>query len=200
VERGRRTAMSGPQAMRLTHRLRAAHQAILVGIGTVLADDPQLSVRLVQGPNPLPIVIDSNLRIPDNCNLLQRRENQAWIIFGREASPTRQEILSQKGVHLIACERNAAGRIDLHAALKSLLQSGIENLMVEGGARIITSFLVERLFDQAVITLCPFWLGGLPSVAENLIQDACWPALASPAYEQVGDDLVVYGKRKEISL
>ena len=66
---GRPLALSGPQAMALTHGLRAAHEAILVGIGTVLADNPRLNVRLVDGPDPQPMVVDSRLRFPPYANL-----------------------------------------------------------------------------------------------------------------------------------
>src|SRR5512142_1687762 len=75
VERGRPTPLSGREALRLTHRLRAAHQGILVGVGTVLADDPQLNVRLVEGRSPRPLVLDTNLRLPLEAGLLQRSEN-----------------------------------------------------------------------------------------------------------------------------
>jgi 3,4-dihydroxy 2-butanone 4-phosphate synthase/GTP cyclohydrolase II len=200
VGRGRRTGMSGPQSMRLTHRLRAAHQAILVGIGTILADDPRLTVRLVEGPDPVPVVVDTSLRIPERCSLLQRSENLPWIIHGGHANPHRQESLEKIGAKLIPCKLNAAGRIELAEALRLVYENGIETMMVEGGAGIITSFLAGRLFDQAVITLCPFWLGGLPAVGEALVKDACWPALANPAYEQAGEDLIVYGELKEARL
>ena len=68
---GQRLSLSGPEALMLTHELRAAHAAILVGIGTVLADDPRLTVRLVPGSHPQPVVVDSRLRIPDDCYLLR---------------------------------------------------------------------------------------------------------------------------------
>jgi len=78
ANRGSPTAISGPQAMRLTHELRAAHDAILVGIGTILADNPHLTVRLVAGKNPQPVVLDSNLRFPPGANLIQEKIHP-WI-------------------------------------------------------------------------------------------------------------------------
>jgi GTP cyclohydrolase II len=197
IEPGHRTAMSSPASMQMTHRLRALQQAILVGIGTVLADNPQLTVRLVEGPNPQPVVIDTRLRIPDSCNLLARSELLPWIIFDQNADEGRQEELSRKGVKLIPCETNEAGAINLRIAMTKLGEAGIKTLMVEGGMGMITGFLAERLVDLAVITICPVWIGGLDSVEMSLGRNNCWPALEDPAYERIGEDLVVFGKVKE---
>ena len=78
-------AISGPVSMGITHRLRARHQAILVGIGTVLADDPRLNVRLVPGKNPQPVVLDNQLRFPLKARLLQG-EKKPWIMTSKQAS------------------------------------------------------------------------------------------------------------------
>ena len=72
-------ALSGRQSLKLTHKLRAEHDAILVGIGTVLSDNPRLNVRLVDGDNPRPIVVDSRLRLPLDCNLLTQESGRPWI-------------------------------------------------------------------------------------------------------------------------
>ena len=200
IERGRRTGLSGSEAMQMTHRLRAAHQAILIGIGTVLADDPQLTVRLVEGRSPQPIVIDSRLRIRDSCNLLRRSEGLPWIVFDGKADPARQAELARKGVKLIACETGTDSRLILRIAMNELRQDGITSLMVEGGAGIITSFLADRLVDIAVITICPVWVGGLSSVERNLARKSHWPALENVVTERAGDDIVVFGQVKECKL
>ncbi|HVP20486.1 MAG TPA: RibD family protein [Anaerolineaceae bacterium] len=197
IERGWQTRLSGPESMQITHRLRAAHQAILVGIGTVLADDPKLTVRLAVGKNPQPVVIDTRLRIPDSCNLLSRSEGLPWVVFDGKADPARQAELARKGVKLIACETDADGRINLRIAMNKLRQDGIASLMVEGGAGMITSFLADRLADLAAITICPVWIGGLSSVERNLAQRNCWPALENVVTEKAGEDMLVFGQVKE---
>ncbi len=77
--RGRPTALSGPESGRLTHRLRSLHDAILVGVGTVLADDPRLTVRGVRGPSPQPVILDSRLRTPPDAYLVAQHPRPAWI-------------------------------------------------------------------------------------------------------------------------
>ena len=83
---GERLALSGPESMQLTHQFRAAHNAILVGIGTVLADNPRLTVRLVQGQDPQPVVLDSHLRIPLEASLLHN-SRRPWIACLEDARP-----------------------------------------------------------------------------------------------------------------
>jgi len=76
---GSPVALSGPESLRLTHRLRALHGAIMVGIETVIADDPLLSVRLAEGPQPQPVILDSRLRFPPGARLLSRADRKPWI-------------------------------------------------------------------------------------------------------------------------
>ena len=85
-ERGKPLALSGPESMRLTHQLRAAHDAILVGIGTVLADDPQLTVRLVEGKSPIPVILDSRLAISPTARLFQNPKKPILVCFDSETA------------------------------------------------------------------------------------------------------------------
>src|SRR4029450_6900487 len=94
---GQPLALSGTRSMTLTHQLRAAHDAILVGIGTVLADNPRLTVRLVEGKNPQPIVADSRLRFPLSANLLCAHPLAPWIAAGEPADASRQRVLEAAG-------------------------------------------------------------------------------------------------------
>ena len=92
ARRGCRLALSGADSMKLTHTLRAGNDAVLVGIGTVLADDPLLSVRLAKGPSPRPVVLDSRLRLPVRCHLLHNG-NRPWVLTTPAASASRQASL-----------------------------------------------------------------------------------------------------------
>jgi riboflavin-specific deaminase-like protein len=190
---GRPLALSGPQAMALTHSLRAAHQAILVGIGTVLADNPHLNVRLVAGNDPQPIVVDSRLRFPPYANLLKTRR-PPWIATGANADAERQQALETAGARVLKLP-GSNGWVDLAVLLDHLGALGLDSLMVEGGAQIITSFLASRLVDQVVLTIAPLLVGGLRVV--NHLGHASrrrFPRLRRLSYQQLGDDLVLRGE------
>ncbi len=190
--------LSGAQSMQLTHALRAAHDAILVGIGTVLADDPALTARtaggaLVEGRQPQPVVLDSGLRLPMAARLLGH-PRRPWVATPHaDADPQRRAQLELRGVQLIetAADRR---RVALEALLGALAQRGIESVMVEGGAQVIGAFLRQRLVDAVVVTLAPRFVGGLAAVGgvPALPLDAL-PHLAAPRYTQLGDDLLVWG-------
>lgn len=187
-------ALSGSQSLTLTHELRAAHDAILVGIGAVLADNPQLTVRLVKGKDPQPVVVDSHLRLPLMSNLLQNCFASPWIATTQAADSGRQKILEAAGASVLRLPSNARGQVDLKALLERLAESGINRLMVEGGAGIITSFLSERLVDHLVLTVAPVVVGGLPAV-NRLGQSGpdCFPQLRNVRHQRLGDDIVFWG-------
>ncbi|MFN7036466.1 MAG: RibD family protein [Bellilinea sp.] len=192
VRRGMPVGLSGPQSQRLTHHMRANHDAILVGIGTVLSDDPQLTVRLVSGKNPQPIILDSRLRIPLECQLLRRQDCKAWVACAVTADETRQKNLLNHGVELIPLPRRGDRGLDLEKLMQELWQRGIKSVMVEGGAKVLTSFLTDRLADLAVVTIVPRWLGGLNVVSHRRASDDL-PALANVRYKAFGEDVVAFG-------
>ncbi len=190
---GRPLALSGDQSMIFTHSLRALHDAILVGIGTVLADNPRLNVRLVDGRSPQPVIVDSRLRFPPYANLL-RHGRAPWIAAGQGADRERQEALEASGAKILRLP-GQNGWVDLGALLDRLGGLGIDHLMVEGGAQIITSFLAMRLVDQVVLTIAPLLVGGL-RVVDNLGPPFLkrFPRLRRLSSQQLGDDLVLRGE------
>ena len=191
VERGKPTQLSGPQSSRLTHRLRACHEAILVGVGTVIADDPRLTVRHVKGPDPLPVVLDSRLRIPVHSRLLQRANQPVWIATTPAADPQRKSVLENAGARLLVLPADENGGVSLEALLDTLAQDGVSSLMVEGGARVITSFLAQGLADWISITIAPVLTGGLPAIEQALPV----PIRLKDTYRlKLGDDLVIFGR------
>ncbi len=194
LERGRPTRLSGPQSARLTHALRAAHDAILVGAGTVLADDPQLTVRHVRGPNPQPVILDSRLRTPPGAFLVAHHPRPAWIAALPEADPARRAALEVAGAQIIllpAAQSVDGAGVSLPALLDSLSGWGVRRLMVEGGAQVITRFLVEGLADWVCITLAPCFIGGLRALEARL---PALPRLQDVIYQTLDDDLVIWGR------
>jgi len=187
-------ALSGSQSLRLTHKLRGAHDAILVGIGAVLADNPRLTVRLIEGKNPQPIIVDSQLRLPLTANLLRSGSAPAWVATTEAADGERQQVLEAAGARVMRLPANAQGEVDLVALLERLGESGINRLMVEGGAGIITSFLAEQLVDHLVLTVVPTIVGGLAAVSRSGARDRnVFPQFRNLYYELLGDDLVCWG-------
>ena len=191
VKRGEFTEISGSESMRMTHRLRSVHQAILIGIGTALADDPQLSVRLVEGPQPQPVVVDSYLRLPLTAKLFEH-SRPPWIFTTLNASEEKQAALEGQGARVIRLPSVSEGKVSLTAVLDFLYQEGIESVMVEGGARIITSFLVAQLVDHMVVTIAPKILGGLNAI--EYLNGSGLPHLKNARYQVLGSDIVLSGE------
>ncbi len=186
-------SLSGDQSMVLTHRLRACHEAILVGIGTVLADNPRLNVRLVEGSSPQPVIVDSRLRFPGYANLA-RNGRTPWIVTNEDADPERQEALEAIGARVIRLPASN-GLVDLTSLLRRLADMGVNSLMVEGGAQIIASFLTSRLVDQVILTIAPLLVGGL-RVVDHLgyANLRPLPRLTNLIYQRLGEDLVLMGE------
>ncbi len=188
LQAGQALALSNPLALRLTHQLRSLHDGILVGIGTVLADDPQLTVRECPGPSPQPIVLDSQLRIPPTARLCASGQRRCWVLSNDTVSSERQDI------ELIRLPGNARGHLDLAVALQALWRRGIRSLMVEGGANVITAFLQAGLADALVLTVAPVFAGGYKAVG-NLghMARAQLPRIQALQTQCLGDDLIVWG-------
>ena len=194
ARRGEPLALSGGESLRLTHRLRAAHRGILVGVGTVLADDPRLTTRLGEGArDPQPVVLDRRLRTPPDSRLVAGGGPAPWIAAAPDADPRRERRLAAAGARVVRLPEGEGG-IDLRALLDYLRGRRVESLMVEGGARVITSFLATRLVDHLVLTIAPRFVGGLPAVAGNGERPAVLPRLSGLRHRQLGADLVVWGR------
>jgi len=192
---GHPLALSCRESQAMTHSLRAAHQAILVGIGTVLADDPSLTVRLVSGPNPQPIILDSRLRFPIYAKLLSQNNLAPWIITAPHAPSKRREALAALGATIYSLPTGPNGGIALPALLEMLGKMGVHSLMVEGGAQVITSFLSYRLVDQLIVTIAPVLVGGVRVLeVRHLPHPNGLPRLTQVTYQQIGVDLVVRGQ------
>ncbi|HAR91382.1 MAG TPA: GTP cyclohydrolase [Gammaproteobacteria bacterium] len=182
---------SGPESTQITHQLRSLHDGILVGIGTILSDDPQLTVREWDGPNPQPVVLDSQLRTPPTARICHHPDKACWILTSSGESDILSEHASVIPVGDSDSERQ---EVPLTAAMKLLKERGLNSLMVEGGATVITAFLKAGLVDGLVLTVAPRLLGGYKAIDELLASDSGEPLLIKPIHTgQAGSDLVVWG-------
>lgn len=188
---GQPLAISGAESLQLTHQLRALHQAILIGVDTVVADNPRLTVRLVQGENPLPVILDSHLRFPLTAQLLQQPQ-KPLILTTNQADKTREAQLQAAGAQVVRLPADEqTGRVSLPAAMAHLHGRGLSHLMVEGGAKVIASFLEAQLVDLLVVTISMQFLGGLGVMSQPLPHI---PRLKNPRHLPAGRDLWVWGE------
>ncbi|MGZ4956483.1 MAG: RibD family protein [Methylobacter sp.] len=186
---GETLTLSGTEATRLTHQLRSLHDGILVGVGTVLSDDPQLTVRDWAGSNPQPIVLDSRLRMPPTARLCQHSDKNCWVLTSLNEG---DEFGGQ--VEIITLAGDADGRVNLPDALSLLWKKGIRMLMVEGGSQVITAFLKAQLADALVLTIAPTLVGGYKGVGNLGISCKTQLPQIRPLYSQMlGDDLIMWG-------
>lgn len=163
--------ITGPAARSLGHQLRASHDAILVGSGTALADDPELTCRLsgLKERSPVRIVLDSRLRLPLSARLVaDQTRHPTWLVTGADHAPARLAPYREAGVTLIQLPIGKSGRVDLPAVLMSLGELGLTRLLVEGGANLATSLLAADLVDRLAWFQAPLVIGddGMAGIGE----------------------------------
>jgi 3,4-dihydroxy 2-butanone 4-phosphate synthase/GTP cyclohydrolase II len=186
--------LSGQASMQLTHDIRASCDAILVGIGTVLADNPRLNVRLTKGKNPQPVVLDTRLRTPLDSHLVRRQDVSSWIVKAKGDWREKIKALQDAGATVISCDTDRQGKIDLRALMGLLAAREIDSIMVEGGAEVITSFVNEKLVDQFVITLSPKLVGGLQVIDKRGLGLSSYLRLDNVVYQPLDTDLIMWAR------
>jgi diaminohydroxyphosphoribosylaminopyrimidine deaminase/5-amino-6-(5-phosphoribosylamino)uracil reductase len=210
--------ISGNRSLRFAHQLRSEHDAILVGIGTVLSDDPRLTVRLVSGLSPARVVVDTRLRIPDAARILSDARSQRTIIATTDrADPSRISQLRDLGAEVLiipsiprianhdsATALDAARAktsperygVDLTSLLGSLGNVRIGSVLVEGGSAIITSLLAGRSVDRLVAAIAPKIIGkGIEAVGDlgiSRLRDVL--TFRSTRIRRLGSDIIFDGR------
>lgn len=185
-------AITGEAARARVHQMRAQSDAILVGIGTVLSDDPHLTCRLpgMNGCSPVRVILDAKLRIPLATSVVgTARDTPTWVFVSPGPSAMAEDILKTKGVEVFRVE-GKNGRLDLGAVLKALAARGITRLMVEGGPTVAAAFLAADLVDEAALFRSPEELGAGIDVLEGAPLTALTqsPRLKAASTETVGGD------------
>lgn len=191
--------ITGPEARAYAHLLRAEHDAILVGAGTAVTDDPRLDIRLPgRPPKPLlRVVLDPDFRLPATARMLADRAGGPVLVLGLTGRGGRRRAALEKAGAETGAVKSGRGGLSLPAVLRSLAERGACSVLVEGGGRLATAFLEGRLADRGVFILAPKLIGGRAAVS---IYGGRGPARLADSLRlshvrsfRLGDDLVVEG-------
>ncbi len=187
--------ISGEKFRRFAHRLRSLNDAVLIGIDTVLKDDPELTVRLVKGRNPTHVILDSRLRIPLKAKVLSPGA-PTIIATTQLADEKKLARLRELGIEVLTVPADRKGEVSLEELLKILGHRNISALLVEGGSGVITSFLRQKLADKLIVALSPKIMGrGLEAVGDLGIRKVNQALkLDFQKVYRVGEDVVVEAK------
>ncbi len=188
--------ISGDETLELAHRLRADHDAILVGIGTVLRDDPELTCRLGECASPTRVILDADLRTPPRARVFNRIAEVPTIVVcsetARHDETERAHALVEAGAEIVPVAADTEGRLELRAVLDAVAARRLSSVFVEGGSRVITAFYRERLVDRAYVVVAPILIGvGIDAVGDlgvDELTDAHRPQVVSVT--PYGKDLV----------
>ena len=195
--------ITSPESRQQVHQLRDCVDVILTGIGTVLADDPELTTRLPKGGcSPVRVVLDRLARIPSSAKLLNDNASPVIICTSLSAEPQRLAAIQRKGIEVVQMETCNSG-IDLHSVLRFLGQRGFSSVLVEAGSTLNATFLQENLIDRMVLFLAPRIIGGslapgaFGGAGSSSLLDT--PELEDIEIRRVGPDIMIEGlmKRRE---
>ena len=188
--------ITGDAARREVHRLRGRVDAIMVGVGTVVKDDPLLTCRLPGGKDPLRVVVDSTLRIPLHAAILGVSSEAGTVIATCCEDQTRREAVAARGAELLLCKESQGG-VDLPDLFARLGERGVQSVLLEGGHHLAGAALRAGLIDRCMIYIAPKLVGGagvglFAGEGAQLMGDAI--PLEAVTVRRVGVDLLVEGK------
>jgi diaminohydroxyphosphoribosylaminopyrimidine deaminase / 5-amino-6-(5-phosphoribosylamino)uracil reductase len=193
--------ITSPESRLRVQSLRASHDAVVVGVNTVLSDNPRLTVREVPGRSPVRVIVDSKLRIPTTSQVVQSATQSPTCVVTTHAAPKPQEeALQALGVRIIRVPPTAEGRCDPAAMLRELAAREVVNVMCEGGSELAGSLLASGLADELHVFVAPILLGprGRPGAVDwagpENPSDA--PRIDPPRWELCGGDAYVWGPLK----
>ncbi len=187
---GRPSQVTNDASRRFTHHLRSRHDAVLVGAGTVRADNPRLTVRTVSGRNPIPVVVDGKFLTQPASRIYSRPGTILYTATRYSMrNPRKRHAMLRRGVRLCEMVSDRAGRIPLKSILEHLGASGIASLLIEGGAATFSEWLGEKAVDKLYVLLAPKIFGsGLPALGG--VTDC---KLSGVTYRNLEGDLLVQG-------
>lgn len=188
--------ISGPDARGLAHRLRAEVDAVVVGMGTVITDNPALTVRHVEGENPVRIILTTSLDFPEKCQVLTNNDDSKTVVAttrDKVSEVGRRGLLSGVAVWGFATAED--GWVDPAGLLEKADEEGLQSLLIEGGGAVVTSFLRRGLVDKWVQIIAPKIVGGGVDAVGDLKIRALSDAIRfdRKRFEALGDDMVFTG-------
>jgi diaminohydroxyphosphoribosylaminopyrimidine deaminase/5-amino-6-(5-phosphoribosylamino)uracil reductase len=193
--RGRSQWITNEQSRRYVHALRGMHDAVLVGVGTVLADDPRLTARLLGAPQPYRVVLDSRLSIPINSHLVKQNGDGQTIVLTKAGTATaKRKQLERRGVRVWDVRAGRDGKPDMRAALKCLYRNNIKSVLIEGGQQVFSAALAAEVVHKVVVFCAPKLLGsGLGSLALTPMGIAEAIKLKDVRVRMFGEDVMIEG-------
>ncbi|GAA0329540.1 bifunctional diaminohydroxyphosphoribosylaminopyrimidine deaminase/5-amino-6-(5-phosphoribosylamino)uracil reductase RibD [Bacillus carboniphilus] len=177
------------------HRLRSENRAILVGVNTVIKDDPELTARIPNGRNPIRVILDSTLRTPLESKIVTDQKAETWIFTTQAHPPDKREKLESLGVRIFVT--SGLSQVDPEEVLEVLGREEVSSLLIEGGGHINASFIEKRLVNKVVIYLAPKLVGGqnaptfLEGTGVNNMSEAV--ELKPMMMEPIGNDFKIVG-------
>ena len=184
------------------HQLRNENMAILVGVNTVVKDDPELTTRIPNGRNPIRVILDSSLRIPLSSKVLVDKQAETWIFTSQDVDVDKEKTLLSQGIKVI--RTSGLTNVDVNDVVKVLGENLISSLLIEGGGTISASFLENHLIDKVILYFAPKLIGGkdaptfLEGVGIGKMGDAI--ELSNTEISKIGKDYkftgyTIYGKQ-----
>jgi diaminohydroxyphosphoribosylaminopyrimidine deaminase/5-amino-6-(5-phosphoribosylamino)uracil reductase len=191
------------EARTRVHRMRCEHDAVLVGRNTVLKDDPALTVRLLAGRQPLRVVLDERLEIPESAQVLaDGQADKTCVFIGEEYDQGKRGALERRGVRFRTVSRDEQGRLDLAEVLRELGRMEVSSVLVEGGAGVFTGFIRRGLFDKISVFIAPLLIGKgtewLGELAVRSLDQAV--RLETPIIEVINGQVLVQAYRRRIEV
>lgn len=193
--------ITSAEARNDVHQLRNEIGAILVGVNTVLKDNPELTTRIPNGRNPVRVILDSTLKIPLDSKVVTDQQAETWVFTSQKHSEQKKIELENLGVKVFVT--NDLSRVDLNEMLKILGEHSISSLLVEGGGEVNSSFMAQKLVDKVIVYLAPKLIGGknAPTFLEGTGIDKMGQAIELEDIEltKIGPDYKFIGYPKYIT-
>ena len=193
--------ITSESSRRYVHRMRSETDSVMVGINTILKDDPELTVRHLKGHNPNRIILDCQLRIPLNANVLHHSDSENTILVTTDRSDTqKRKTLRQKGIKVWIVKTNSSNQIDISTLLTKLAEQSIASVMVEGGKGLFTSFIEAGVVDRIISFIAPKAFGkGIDMLGDlNITHTKNALIFTETDWRRIGSDMMFQGRLNHV--